>query len=413
MKRMDKLLDRVEVQGSSPYHVKKINKHAIIDLIRFTSGGISRVELAHQLGLSRAAVTIIIDELQSRGLVYEAKRGSGIHRSPIILEINPNCGKVVGIDVGVTHVTYILADWSANILDEFEIPFVINIGPEKGLIEINENLRPFLAQSGLTLKDISAVGIGVPGPVNIELGLVNAPPIMAGWDRYPVRKRLQELWNIPVSLNNDAEMGALGEWAYGVGRGESNLVYIKAGTSIGAGLLLDGHIYHGTTGSAGEIGHITIEENGPVCSCGNRGCLEAFIGGGALSNQAIKAVKHGERTILSQVTPTDSITSQHILASARRGDLLAQRLIIDAGRHLGTAVSGVVNLINPSMIILGGGLSQVGDLLLEPIRQTVRVRSLKSSMQAVRITQSLLGRHASAVGAVVQALSIVLHQPAK
>jgi glucokinase-like ROK family protein len=397
-------------QWNLPYAVKNINKHTAIDLIRFTPGGISRVELAHQLGLTRAAITAIIDELQDKKIVFEAKKRHGNGRSPIILEINPNGGKVVGIEMGATHITYILADWSASVLNEIEIPFNIDDGPEIGIKTIDENIHSFLAQSGLTINDIGAVGIGVPGPINLEFGTVNAPPIMAGWDRYPIRDRLKEIWGVPISLNNDAEMGALGEWAYGVGRGETNLVYIKVGTGIGAGLLLDGRIYHGTTGSAGEIGHMTIEEDGPICTCGNYGCLEAIVGGHAIANQAIRAVYRGERTVISSIQPIDSITSRHVLSAAKRGDLIAQRIIIDAGKHLGTAISGVINLINPSTIIIGGGLSQMGDVILEPIRQTIKVRGLKSSLQAVRITQAMLGRRASAMGSVVQALNIVIHQ---
>lgn len=392
------------------HHVKKVNKHTVVDLIRFTPGGISRVELSRELGLTRAAITAIVDELQDKKLVYEVKRQNKNGRIQTVLEINPDGGKVVGIDMGATHITYILSDWSANILNEIEIPFDIDEGPQKGIKVLNENFQLFLVQSGLSINDISAVGIGVPGPIDIEKGLVNAPPIMTSWDRYPIRDTLQKLWGIPVSLNNDAEMGALGEWAYGAGRGEDNLVYIKVGTGIGAGLFLDGRIYHGTTGSAGEIGHMTIEEDGPICTCGNRGCLEAIIGGHAIANHARDAVQRGERTVLAQITPIDSISSRHVLSSAKRGDLVAQQIVIDAGHHLGTAISGVINLINPSMVIIGGGLSQMGDLVLEPIRQTIKARSLISSLQVVRITQALLGKRASAIGSVVQALTIVLHQ---
>ena len=156
MNNVDKSFEPINIQWNLPYPVKKVNKHTVIDLIRFTPGGITRVELAHQLGLTRAAITAIIDELQEKKLVFETKRKHGNGRSPIILEINPDGGKVVGIEMGATHVTYILADWSASVLSEIEIPFNIDDGPENGIRVIDENMHPFLAQSGLTIKDISA-----------------------------------------------------------------------------------------------------------------------------------------------------------------------------------------------------------------------------------------------------------------
>jgi glucokinase-like ROK family protein len=232
---------------------------------------------------------------------------------------------------------------------------------------------------------------------------------MPGWDGFPIRDTLQERWGCPVTLNNDADLGALGEWAYGAGRGERNLVYIKVGTGIGAGILLDGQIYHGTTGSAGEIGHITIDEKGPLCTCGNRGCLEAIAGGNAIATKAKNAVRKGQRTELASIQPLEKITTQDVIAAARRGDLVSQQLFTEAGVHLGTAIAGLVNLFNPSMVIVGGSVSQIGDLLLEPIRRTVHQRSLVVASQAVRISASLLGRRSSGIGAVVQANSKALH----
>jgi predicted NBD/HSP70 family sugar kinase len=235
---------------------------------------------------------------------------------------------------------------------------------------------------------------------------------MPGWDRYPIRETLESRWETPVSVNNDAELGALGEWAAGAGRGERNLAYIKVGTGIGAGLLLDGQIYRGVTGSAGEIGHLTIEENGPLCSCGNHGCLEALAGGRAIALQAQEAVKNGSRTQLSNISPIDSITAREIASAARRGDLLSQQILRQAGERIGVAIAGLVNLFNPGMVIIGGGVAQAGDILMEPLRQAVERRSLPASTRAVRITTAMLGRRSSSMGAVVQALTVALHRVA-
>ncbi len=394
-------------------NVKNLNKHAIIDLIRFTSGGISRVELAHLMGLTRAAVSSIINDLQSSGLVREVGNHSNGGRKRIVLEINPGLGCVVGVDMGATHVSLILADFSARQIQEMHMPLDIDLGPGVCLNQVDSYLREVVGSAGLSLRDIKAIGVGVPGPIVAEAGMVSGPPIMPGWDGFPIRDSLQERWGCPVTLNNDAELGALGEWAYGAGRGERDLAYIKVGVGIGAGLLLDGQIYRGITGSAGEIGHITIEENGPECQCGNKGCLEALAGGRAISKRAIQAVHKGQRTLLSEISPVQSITPQDVIVAARRGDLLSQQLMAEAGAHLGTAIASLVNLFNPSMVVIGGGVAQIGDLLLEPIRRTVQQRSLRVASRAVRITAALLGRRSSGMGAVVQALSLVLHQIAE
>jgi predicted NBD/HSP70 family sugar kinase len=236
---------------------------------------------------------------------------------------------------------------------------------------------------------------------------------MPGWDGFPIQSNLEDKWGLPVSLNNDAELGALGEWAYGVGRGENYLAYIKVGTGIGSGLLLNGQIYRGATGSAGEIGHLTIEENGPLCDCGNAGCLEALAGGKAIARQAREVVLKGTRTLLSSMGPPEAITARDVASAARRGDLASQQIIGRAGRYLGIAIAGLVNLFNPQTVVLGGGVAQIGDLLLQPIRDTVTQRSLQASARTVKINTAVLRRHSSGMGAIVQALSIALHQVAE
>jgi glucokinase-like ROK family protein len=385
------------------------NRHAAVDLIRFTPGGISRVEISRQLQLTRAAITEIINDLQALGIVRELDAPHSSGRHSIGLEINPDLGKVIGIDLGATHATLLLSDFSAHVLADREISLNINDGPERILPVVEAQIQQLLNESGLAISDIRAVGVGVPGPVISAAGTVGSPPIMRGWDRYPIYNRFVNFFGCPVSLNNDAELGALGEWAYGAGRGEHNLVYVKVGTGIGSGLLLEGQIYRGATGSAGEIGHITIQENGPECSCGNRGCLEALAGGRAIAQRACEAVQSGQRTQLAAIPP-QAIQARDVINAARSGDLLAQTLVTEAGAHLGTAIASLVNLFNPSMVIVGGSVSQIGDLFLEPVRRTVQQRSLAAASRAARISTALLGRRSSGMGAVVQALSLALHQ---
>lgn len=369
------------------------------------------MEISRQLGLTRAAVSGIVNDLLAAGIILETEHLlSHSGRPAIVLEINPSRGYVIGIDFGASHINLLLADTAARILDEIEVDFDIRAGPQAGIAEADRLVREILSRANLNIEDILAIGMGVPGPIVTATGTVVAPPIMPGWDGYPIRDNLQTLWKVPVSINNDAELGALGEWAAGAGRGEQTLAYIKVGTGIGAGLLLDGQIYRGVTGSAGEIGHLTIDENGPLCACGNHGCLEAIAGGRAIALQAQEAVRNKQRTQLASIQPVESITARDVAAAARRGDLLAQQILARAGTHIGIAIAGMVNLFNPALVIIGGGVAQTGDILLEPIRQVVQRRSLPAATRVVRITTAMLGRRSSSMGAVIQALTIALHQ---
>jgi len=380
-----------------------------VDLIRFSDRGISRADLAEKMGLTRAAVTVIINDLISNGIILNTEsRSTASGRPPVVLEINPSQGLVAAIDMGATHLSVALGDFSARILEEVEVPFHVDMGPEEGLQKADQILKELLQKRGLSTRNLSGVGVGVPGPVIAEKGMVMAPPIMPGWDRFPIRATLEQKWGTRVTLNNDAELGALGEWAFGAGRGEKNLAFIKVGSGIGAGLIINQQIYGGTTGSAGEIGHLTVDENGPLCACGNHGCLEAFAGGHAIAAQARKLAASSKRTQLSEKS-LDSISARDVAEAARRGDLTAQEIIKRSGTFIGIAIAGLINLINPGTVIIGGGVAQVGDLLTGPIRQAVRERSLRASEHSVRITTAMLGRRSSLIGALVQAIHVAIH----
>ncbi|OQX60849.1 MAG: hypothetical protein B5M51_09650 [Anaerolinea sp. 4484_236] len=324
--------------------------------------------------------------------------------------MNPERGRVVGVDIGATHLAIVLTDFSAQVLHEIEIPFDVSKGPKICLEEITVQVHALLVETGQTLEDIQAIGVGVPGPVVIEKGTVIAPPIMPGWSNFPIREYLRDLWDTPVILNNDAELGALGEWAYGVGRRVRHLLYIKVGYGIGAGLLIDGKIYHGATGAAGEIGHITIDSDGPLCSCGNRGCLETMASGRAIAKRGRDLVAAGYSMRLKKNSFNGKITVQDVASAAQRGDIEAQEIVREAGKNLGIALANLVNLINPQMIVIGGGVTRVGDLFLEPVRQTIKECSLEAAAQDLSINAAVLQQRATSMGAVVQALSLAFYR---
>ncbi len=386
--------------------VRNQNKDSILDLIRWTPEGISRAEIAQRRGVSRATVSAIVDGLIGSGLVFE--RGVGASRGgrrPIVLEINPDAGRVVGVDIGATHVVVVVTDLCGHVLAETEAPSDVARGTEITLSQVYAQVEATLRQANCDLREVKAVGVGVPGPVIAAQGAVSSPPIMPGWDGFPIRQRLEEHWRKPITLDNDADLGALGEWTFGAGRGEACLVYIKIGTGIGCGILLDGQIYHGVLGTAGEIGHVTISEDGPPCTCGNYGCLEAMAGGRAIAQRAQLAVKAGQRTLLAERQLSGEITARDVAEAAQAGDVVSQQLLSDAGRHIGSALASLINLLNPGLILIGGGVAEAGGFLLDPVREAVNQRSLRASLQATRIQVAALGRQATSLGAVSLALT--------
>jgi len=394
------------IDNLTTMNVKYSNKYSALNLVRHAPEGLSRADLARQLDLSRAAVSSIVNDLLENELVRESKSGDKTGgRRPVLLEINPDKGFVIGVDMGATHLAIILTDFSAQVLNSMEFPFDVSRGANICLNELDTRMQEFLVQNEIDLQKALAIGVGVPGPVVAEAGGVVSPPIMPGWDGFPIRSHLEKLWSRPITLNNDAELGALGEWAYGAGRDVRHLMYVKVGYGIGAGLLFDGQIYRGSTGSAGEIGHITINEKGPRCTCGNFGCLEAMAGGRSIADRARQAIESGRRSQLNDL-PFDEITALDVAQAAQKGDRVAQEIIIQAGEYLGIALASLVNVVNPSMIIIGGGVSQMGDLLLEPIRRTVRRRGLPAAINAVRISAAVLGSRSSGIGAITQALTL-------
>jgi glucokinase-like ROK family protein len=387
-------------------NVRNTNKGAVIDLIRHSPGGISRAAVAENLCLSRSTVSTIVNDLLDSRLVVE--RGVGVSRGgrrPIVLEINASAGRVVGVDIGASHLIVVVADLNGAPLAAVEELFAIEAGPEAGVRSALKAVQAALAQAGCTLAEVHAIGVGVPGPVVAAEGIVSGPPIMPGWDGYPIRAALEAAFDRPTTLDNDADLGALGEWSFGAGQGANDLAYIKIGTGIGCGLLLGGHIYRGVLGTAGEIGHVTISDSGPPCTCGNYGCLEAMAGGRAIAARAQLAVKAGQRTVLAELNGRRELTARDVAVAAGNDDPVSQQLLADAGRHIGSAVASLINLLNPGLVVLGGGVTGAGHFLLEPLHQAVADRTMRPSRQATRVVLARLGRQSVALGAVALALT--------
>jgi glucokinase-like ROK family protein len=391
--------------------VKFLNKDAVIEFIRRAPEGISRAEIARILDVSRSTISAIVDSLMASGLVLE--RGAGVSRGgrkPIVLEINAEAGRVVGIDIGATHLVVLLTDLQGHILAEGARPLDITEGPEPCLQQTLAMVENVVTEAQCPWARVLGIGVGVPGPVITAEGMVSAPPIMPGWDRFPIRRRIEERFGKTTSLDNDADLGALGEWTFGAGQGENNLAYIKIGTGIGCGLLLNGQLYRGVLGTAGEIGHFTMSEVGPPCTCGNYGCLEAMAGGRAIAQRAAMAVKAGQRTMLTQLNGNRELTSHDVAVAAEAGDAVSQQLLNEAGRLIGSALASLINLLNPGLVVIGGGVSGAGHWIMDPIHQTINERAMRASRPATRVVPAALGSHSTALGAVSVALTQVFRQ---
>lgn len=362
----------------------------------------SRSELVTRTGLGRAIVAQRVGELLERGLILEGDVGPSTGgRPPRQLTFRADAGHVLVADLGATSIDVAITDLDGRILGHHDEPASIEAGPERSLGRVEE-LFDLLLTTTLGLPGgLWGVGIAVPGPVEFGTGRPISPPIMPGWDGYPIRERFVDRYAAPVWIDNDVNVLALGEWRSGVAAGHDNVVVIKVGSGIGAGVISDGHLHRGAQGSAGDVGHIQVSDDpAVVCRCGNIGCLEALAGGAALGRAGEAAASEGRSPRLGMaLDQRGSVTAEDVARAASFGDPVAVGLLQAAGRRIGSMLAGVVNLMNPSLIVLGGGVANSPDLFLAAIRETVYRRSLPLATRDLLIQRSSLGGLAGVIGA--------------
>lgn len=376
--------------------MRELNQALILNLVR-QEGHISRAEIAKRTNLSRSTVSNIINELIEAKRIYEIQKGeSRGGRRPILLELNYRSHCIVGIELATTSLHLLITDLKAVILHEHREPFDITAGPDCAAEHLTRVVNQALHDAGIPREHVAGVGIGVPGPLTYATGKTIAPPIMPGWSGVSLRERFSDALELPVYVDNDANLGALAEYRLGAAQGIRNVAYLYLGsTGIGAGLVLNGSVYRGEIGSAGEIGHLTIDEDGPLCSCGSYGCLEAFAGLPRLLRQAAE-LSGGQPQTLDQLLQQAHNKNEQIL-----------NLFITSGTHLGVAVANLLNLYNPGLVVIGGPLAAAGDLLLNTVRETARKRALSISIEHCEIVTGQLGDHAVALGAASQIIHTV------
>ena len=382
----------------------------LIDLIR-KHGELTKGGLVACTDHSRTKITSSINSLLQKNFIIENQDSeySGGRRSRTF-SLNGELGFVAGVDIGATSIDLAVADFSRRILIRYNEDALVRNGPIKILGRVCNLLEKIVREKGLNPDNLRGIGIGVPGPVDFSNGTVVSPPIMPGWDRYPVIQTVQQWFPCAnVVVDNDVNVMALGEINQGAGKGVNNLIFVKIGTGIGAGIISQGQIYRGASGCAGDIGHISIDKSGPVCHCGNKGCLEALAGGPAIAERSLNAAQAGKSPILLKYYEKNGgkLSAEDVGNAAREGDALSIEIIRESGQMVGDVIASLVNFYNPDMIVIGGGVSNLGNLLLSSIRQAVLNRSLPLATRNLDIVFSGIGEDAGVFGAVNLAMDYI------
>ncbi|MDH5371584.1 MAG: ROK family protein [Acidimicrobiia bacterium] len=357
----------------------------LLDLIRRRSP-ITRAELSSITGLARSTIAQRVDQLISEGLVGEVGEALSTGGRPAtILGFNADSGVVLVADLGATHSRLAVCDLAANPLAEARRDIDIADGPEAVLTWVLETFETLTADAGRRAADVRGIGIGVPGPVDFAAGRAVHPPIMPGWDDFPIRDRFVERYEVPVLVDNDVNIMALGEY-WAMHPKVADLIFVKVGTGIGSGLIIGGRLHRGARGAAGDIGHVQAGSAEIMCRCGNPGCLEASAGGAAIARD-LREKGH------------DAVGSRDVAGLVQVGNHDAIQAVRESGRLIGSVLAATVNLLNPAVISIGGDLVEAGQQLLAGIRETVYQRSTALSTSELRITTGTLGDRAGIIGA--------------
>jgi glucokinase len=300
----------------------------------------------------------------------------------------------IGIDIGGTNLRAALINraWEA----EERISLSTSSVREEVLKQVEE-----VALKLKIGKDVLGIGIGSPGNIDVRRGIVYDAPNIKGWDNVPLKSYVEEKTNLPTFIDNDANVMALAESRIGAGKGAGNIICITLGTGVGGALIINGELYHGAMLTAGEIGHIPVNVNGPLCNCGGRGCLERYVGNRFIVERATGAIEDGQKSLIAELVEGDlgKVTPEFISRAALKGDKLAIEIWNEVGRYIGVALSGLVNLLNPEVIIIGGGVAKADSLVFDPIRQTIKERAMRMPAKMVRVVPAKLGKDAGMIGA--------------
>jgi len=367
------------------------SRDRVVALLR-ARGAATQADIARGTGLSRTTVAGIVTELRDRGVVVdvgpEARRAG---RPATVIGLSPSLGAVAGVDFGHSHVRVAVADLAHTILAERERRLRVDLDARAALDLAARLVDEALVEAGVARDAVAGVGMGVPGPVDRARGVVGSATVLPGWAGVRAAEELGRRIGLAVEMDNDANLGALAEHTFGAGRGCADLAYIKVSTGVGCGLVLNGDPYRGAAGTAGEIGHMRVDDGDTFCYCGNRGCLETLASGCAVQEMLERSQRR-------------RLALDEIVAQALAGHPACARAVGDTGRHIGVAIAHLCNMLNPRRVVVGGVLAGAGDLLLAPLRDSFLRNVVRAAADSVEIVPGQLGERAEVLGALALAL---------
>lgn len=390
--------------------VKQINKSIVLNTIR-KKGNISRAEIAGITGLNKSTVSFLVDELINEGFVKEEGPGeSKGGRKPIILSINNKAGCIIGIDLDVNYILIVLTDLMANVIWEKKIDIKIGEDQQTIIERLIELIDEAISNTPETIRGILGIGIGVPGIVDYKKGSILLAPNLK-WENVPLKQIIEDKFKIKAHIDNEANVGAIGEKWFGVGNKYNNLVYVSAGIGIGTGIIINGELYRGSVGLAGEMGHMTIDIHDHQCRCGNTGCWENYASEKALLEYINTQLLMGESDEYVNKNNIYTLNAIDIIDYARKGSKIAIEALKEIGKKLGVGVVNIINTFNPELVIIGNTLSLADDLVLKEVLKEVEDKSLVYRYYKVKIKTSKLKFHAGAIGAVSLVISELFAYP--
>jgi predicted NBD/HSP70 family sugar kinase len=385
---------RIATIGAPPSSARQASRARVLAALR-VGGAMSRADLVAATGLARSTVATVVAALQDSGAVVEIDRTAPATgrsgRRPVLLQLHGGPGAAVGVELTNGALRVVACDLAQRPLAFQTWPLDPGTDPATALRTASALIDEVLEAAGVDRAQVIGAGVTLPGPIRRRSGIVGRACTLPPWIGVRARDLASSLLGLPVLVDNDANLAALAEVTWGAGRGLSDVAYVYTATGIGTGVVLDGRVYAGASGTAGEIGHTTLDDDGRVCACGNRGCLNTVADADAI----VRELRHRYG---------DDLTIDDVIAQAQAGDVACQRVLADAGRHIGVAIANLYNLLDPELIVLGGNLGRAGEILLGPLRDSMARRAIQTGEELPPVVVGELDDRVVVLGAAAAVL---------